>query len=252
MCTGVLCKALAINNEEIQDKITQLQTRLESIPQSFYALFWLYSHDFLYVSPSIEKITGHSLEKYRQHGMVFFQSIIPARLIKPIYESMYAQTGLIENHPDYLMAEEFLHVDAAVLNPEGQEIPVNYNAVLLDTKIFDPPSYLIFCSWIATASLSEEKIKLTGERIKDELLELKKLYSADRPEHFAFLMAGRKLSAREKEVACLLTKGHSSKSIGEQLNISFYTVESHRKNLLEKLQAKNTPELIYKLKSIVA
>ncbi len=54
----------------------------------------------------------------------------------------------------------------------------------------------------------------------------------------------QKLSRREIEVVGLLMQGLSSEEIGEKLFISFETVKSHRKNILEKTGAKNTVELI--------
>ena len=54
------------------------------------------------------------------------------------------------------------------------------------------------------------------------------------------------LTAREKEVLELVAKGYSSKQIAEELFISKHTVESHRKNLLQKLQANNVADLIQK------
>ena len=47
---------------------------------------------------------------------------------------------------------------------------------------------------------------------------------------------GRKrLSPREREVAQLILKGHSSQSIGSRLGISETTVKTHRQNLYAKL-----------------
>ncbi|HZW63444.1 MAG TPA: helix-turn-helix transcriptional regulator [Flavobacteriaceae bacterium] len=250
MCQISISKALAIEDDTLKLKIDLAQKELEGIPDTFYALFWLYTHDFLYISPNISKVTGHPFEVFQKHGMVFFQSIIPPHLIEHIYKSMNAQAAQIEQHPDYLLAEEFLTVKAAVYNLKNEEIPVKYNAVLLDTKIFDPPSYLVLCSWIATHQLSKNQVEENENRIKSGLLELKRNYLESIPERLAFLMSGKKLSEREKEVADLLSKGLSSKNIGEQLNISFNTVESHRKNLLQKLKAKNTAELVYKLSQV--
>ncbi|SET02382.1 two component transcriptional regulator, LuxR family [Oceanobacillus limi] len=57
------------------------------------------------------------------------------------------------------------------------------------------------------------------------------------------------LSDREKEVLTLIAKGYSNKEIGEKLVISVKTVESHKSNLMEKLQMKTRPELVsYALK----
>jgi DNA-binding NarL/FixJ family response regulator len=53
-----------------------------------------------------------------------------------------------------------------------------------------------------------------------------------------------RLTRREKEVLRLIVDGLSSVEIGERLHISLKTVESHRANLLEKLQANNTASLV--------
>ena len=52
------------------------------------------------------------------------------------------------------------------------------------------------------------------------------------------------LTNREKEVVRLISQGMSSKKISEQLDLSFYTVETHRKNILRKIELNNTAELI--------
>lgn len=55
-----------------------------------------------------------------------------------------------------------------------------------------------------------------------------------------------KITAREKQVFKFLSKGFSAKMIGETLNISENTVITHRKNLIQKLNVKNSAELIKK------
>jgi DNA-binding NarL/FixJ family response regulator len=51
-------------------------------------------------------------------------------------------------------------------------------------------------------------------------------------------------SRREKEVLQLLASGYSSRAISDKLFITEKTVESHRKNLVQKANVKNTVELI--------
>lgn len=53
-----------------------------------------------------------------------------------------------------------------------------------------------------------------------------------------------KLSGREKEVLDCIATGQTTHEIAEQLFISKNTVETHRKNLLYKLKARNTAELV--------
>ena len=52
------------------------------------------------------------------------------------------------------------------------------------------------------------------------------------------------LSERELEITSLVCKGLTSKEIGEQLNLSLHTVETHRKNILRKLNLKKTTALV--------
>ncbi|MBN2662163.1 MAG: DNA-binding response regulator [Bacteroidales bacterium] len=53
------------------------------------------------------------------------------------------------------------------------------------------------------------------------------------------------ISERELDIIKYLSKGLSSKEVGEVLNIAFHTVETHRKRILKKIDVKNTTELIY-------
>lgn len=52
------------------------------------------------------------------------------------------------------------------------------------------------------------------------------------------------LSPREREILQLVAEGHSSKEIATTLNLSVYTVETHRSNLMQKLNLRGIPELI--------
>ncbi|WP_264554088.1 response regulator [Flavobacterium sp. N2038] len=58
------------------------------------------------------------------------------------------------------------------------------------------------------------------------------------------------LSPREIEIITLISLEYSGKEISEQLFISINTVETHRKNIMKKLQIKNTIGLVkYALKN---
>ena len=52
------------------------------------------------------------------------------------------------------------------------------------------------------------------------------------------------LTPREHELLQLIAEGKSNKDIANLLNLSVYTVESHRSNLMEKLNLRGLPELI--------
>lgn len=52
------------------------------------------------------------------------------------------------------------------------------------------------------------------------------------------------LTPREREILQLLAEGHTNKEVANSLNLSLHTVETHRANILEKLNLHGTPELI--------
>lgn len=53
-----------------------------------------------------------------------------------------------------------------------------------------------------------------------------------------------KLSDREKEVLSLIAKGSTNTEIGKELSLARRTIETHRRNILTKLNLRNTAELI--------
>jgi len=52
------------------------------------------------------------------------------------------------------------------------------------------------------------------------------------------------LTAREREIIQLLAEGKTNKDVATLLNISVYTVETHRNKILQKLGLHNTAELV--------
>lgn len=55
---------------------------------------------------------------------------------------------------------------------------------------------------------------------------------------------GELISPREKEVVTLVAEGLTTKEIAEKLFLSKHTIESHRQNILLKLDLKNSAELV--------
>ncbi|HXZ80601.1 MAG TPA: response regulator transcription factor [Terriglobales bacterium] len=52
------------------------------------------------------------------------------------------------------------------------------------------------------------------------------------------------LTPREREILQLVAEGKSNKDVANLLNLSVYTVETHRANIMEKLNLRGVPELI--------
>ena len=62
---------------------------------------------------------------------------------------------------------------------------------------------------------------------------------SDHPNYIRF-----RLSSRERQIVQLLAEGRSNKETAETLAISVNTIESHRKNILDKLELRCTADLV--------
>ena len=52
------------------------------------------------------------------------------------------------------------------------------------------------------------------------------------------------LTPREREIFQLIAEGKSNKEIASLLNVSVYTIETHRSNIMKKLHLKGVPDLM--------
>jgi len=55
---------------------------------------------------------------------------------------------------------------------------------------------------------------------------------------------GDRLTSREREIVQLLSEGKSSKEVASTLNISVKTAETHRANVMRKLDIHSVSELV--------
>jgi two-component system, NarL family, response regulator NreC len=83
----------------------------------------------------------------------------------------------------------------------------------------------------------------------------KKYFSAEISEKMINFMSAQSvsenvLSKKETEVLGLISKGLTTKEIAAKLFVSSRTIETHRTNILKKLEVKNTAELIKKATEI--
>lgn len=89
---------------------------------------------------------------------------------------------------------------------------------------------------LAAVDAAIKKKKYYSEEILDLILELSESKSVpEEPTH---------LTISEIEIVRLIAGGLTTKEIANQKNISFHTVNTHRKNIFRKMNVSNTSELI--------
>jgi len=79
-----------------------------------------------------------------------------------------------------------------------------------------------------------EKVFITGQPLPQPNI----------PEPGMEMLSQHKITKTEVAIIKMIAGGHSTKAIADKRNLSYLTVESHRKNILRKLKAKNMAEVI--------
>lgn len=139
--------------------------------------------------------------------------------------------------------------DISVRTEEASEYRTLLGPIAVFSKI------ILLCSdfpdrkLIGNAVSGFHSMNSSGRALKALLRKVAGGYRQDLPVGYTDLVmpetvAHRSLSARELEIASLVTSGMTSKEIGTKLTISVKTVEVHRHNILKKLQLPNTMALV--------
>ncbi|MDB5273113.1 MAG: hypothetical protein JWO58_1480 [Chitinophagaceae bacterium] len=198
---------------------------------------------YFYISDNIREIWGHSREDFYNYGLQKTMSIFPLYqneiIIHKIFPLMFdyfnkhALTGeacdLRVSYPTKVIRGDgtegwYLH-QIKVLYTDDQNKPILGLKVITDINDFKKDD-------IITMKIAK----------KDHNGIFKNIFS----QSFSQENNSYTVSEREKEVLLLLDEGKSSLEIGDQLFISSHTVNTHRRNLLRKFDAKSTVDMLKK------
>ncbi|WP_343625892.1 response regulator transcription factor [Flavobacterium lindanitolerans] len=98
--------------------------------------------------------------------------------------------------------------------------------------------------YLLKTAKNDEYIHCIKEAAKGKIVFGKKVQAMLDKIQIADLKSIPRLTKREKEILALLIKGKSTQEISEELFLSFLTIQTHRRNLLQKFDVKNSLELI--------
>lgn len=121
-----------------------------------------------------------------------------------------------------------------IKNSEGNYIYVDNTTQLLQLS---PAGmiWLILCRY-ALSPMQDGQQGISSRIVNNETGEIRELSFSENRNNI--------LSSREKEILRLIQKGKLSKEIAYLLNISLYTVNRHRQNILQKLSVNNSLEAV--------
>ncbi len=238
-------KSTLTNNEE--DQIEEQYRRLKDlvweechVPVFFFqksslqekCCFFMFSNslcNFLFIDDNYQSFTGYSPGEHKKGGLDFwFSKIHPndrRMLADRIFETQKKQRTVINKE-------------------DPTPVIINYRFIKGNEEWIWIQHTVYILSFDNNGGIEKmlHKLVLLDKLAFPENLEKK-------PFEISLNESGQqegidKLTKREKQVLKLIAEGFSSKVIADQLKISINTVETHRRHLLEKLNVKNSMELI--------
>ena len=152
-------------------------------------------------------------------------------------------------------------LDITMPNMDGFEVlnllkELNSNVKPIVISMHDEGNYIAKCakngaySYLLKNTDQEELIRTIRIVSKE-----KKYFSPQIAEKMINYMSDQSiseniLSKKEKEILDLIAKGLTTKEVAKKLFVSSRTIETHRANIIKKLEVKNTAELIKKATEI--
>jgi DNA-binding CsgD family transcriptional regulator len=200
------------------------------------------SLQYPFMDPNAKMVLGHSYQAFQEGGITFSlhhchaedkqlynKNIFPERLA-------LIQSKTYKNPASFRFSHTF-----RLRRPNGsydhylQQCSFIHNpAIFAPIAVFGVVTNITCQGKAGTVAHLIERLDPTGNWIP----EVSKNYIAGIEEEDL-------LTKRELEILKWVREGYQSQQIAEQLNISIHTVHTHRKNMVQKTNSKNTMELIH-------
>jgi DNA-binding CsgD family transcriptional regulator len=201
----------------------------------FFYIFDVPKTEIVYISPSVSKILGYKVEEI---NLKFLYSkvhpddmLVVSAFIKSLYEYLYT------NPVD--AKKNSVRIDYRLQCKNGHYIRILRDSTILATDSQNRMLYnLSLCTDISSIKMEGEvEFKVYGPDITNFSFSTKPFYEKAIP-----------LTNRQLEIAHLIKQGKTSNEISHILGITPHTVNTQRRNILERTQTKNVAELIEYLK----
>lgn len=206
------------------------QTAVLDMGNQFFYLFNLKDSANFYVSPNIQRVLGYSpaeVNLVKIYNLIHpddFEQVLD--LTRRMIEIGYKRIPPKPLH-------DVFSCDYRMQNASGKYLKVSRSIALFDHNPQTDESIIIGTLTDISHLRVGDSIHFTytGQKEQEIIELLRSVYRVD-------------FTPREVEILHYISKGYSSKEIAHQLHISFFTVNTHRRNMLQKIKGRNVADLI--------
>lgn len=211
--------ALLKENELLKTRIQSLESLLNNVPAMLYT-HQNSSKTINWCNRYMEDVTGYTLAEMSNMGLEFFKNVMHP---DDFDLAVVAQQSFKENKDVFGGVLRF--------RKRGAENWCWLAGIAIPfTRNDDGSVKEVICAFVDMSMAMD-----TNDQLTEAMLEVMRRKHED-------LIS--KLTSREKDILKLTVKGLNNKEIAAELNLSRYTIETHRKNIRIKLKVRNTTELI--------
>lgn len=208
------------------------EENLKRVPKRYYFIFNAYTNDFEYLSSSFTKFTGYDSLINIEHFLNFIHpddvqycADCELKIIKFLNQLYFEDNFKFSTEYSYRIKTSL-----------GDYIFIRqkYQALEVDNKGFMSKS-IVFHELLPNDYVRQEDDFIIYDRVKNRPVISQNIYN---------------FTNREWEIVDMIVEGLSSKEISLKMNLSEYTIGSHRKNILSKSNSSTFLELSKKLKYV--
>ncbi|SFE25579.1 RNA polymerase sigma factor, sigma-70 family [Chitinophaga sp. CF118] len=211
--------ALQKENELLKMRVERLESILNNVPAM------LYTHEnsvktINWCNRQMEDATGYTMAEMNKLGLEFFQRVMHP---EDFDLAVIAQQSFKEN-------KNIFGGVVRIRKRDTQDWCWLVGMAIPFTRDDDGMVKEVICAFLDLTMAMD-----TNDQLAEAMREVLRRHNDD-------LLS--KLTPRELEILKLTVQGINNKEIADKLNLSRYTVETHRKNIRLKLKVRNTTELI--------
>ncbi len=229
-----ISKLKTTNNDEFGNLFSSFNRMIDSLdkktlPMDCFNNIFMKMVDSYIITDADTKII--SINKDTLIKLGYLEDEIIGKPFETLTDENFNSGGSIKDNTikQYFNENEYFHnIYSNFFSHEGEKIPI----LLSGSIIKNPDDSIKGMIFIANhrSKYNSEDNSHEKSRVKSEI-------------KFNYL-SGSPLTIREKEVLKLLAEEYNNKEIAQKLFISIRTVETHRKNIMQKLHAKTIIGLI--------
>ena len=199
--------------------------------------------EFKYVSKNIRSSLGYKNEELLEGGMKFFWSKIHP---KDLDNWLQALNSLM-NYTTLEIPVESRNLMNYTWNYRLKNAKGNYVNIIQNTTPLGFDSNMKPIVGLAHYTVVSPDIEMP-QTASAKMLNSEGEYETKYFDNFSQKLLNNGITNRERDIIRLLVLNYTSKQIGEKLFISSKTVDTHRRNILKKLNISSTGELLGILK----